>query len=338
MGDQLTRRRFLGDGVSCATHLALAGAMAPVLARALWAQPRDARRVVAEEPFGRLEQVADGVWALISTPLTGDRTTLSNGGIIAGTSGVLAVEGFMMPEGARWLATRARELTGRWPTHAVVTHYHADHLAGVAGYREPGTNTRVIVTDETRGAVLGTPIERPTPADEARREALSAAVAPDDWPGGIDLGGRRVRVVRRKGHTASDVTIEVNDPAVTFTGDLVWNGMFPNYVDASPSALTASTRALRRKGTVAYVPGHGSVAAEGDLDRYLDVLAEVERAARAAHAKGTPAAEAGAAFALPASLGEWYLFNKVFFERAFSAWYRELGSGAGAGEGGDARP
>ncbi len=329
MDERRSRRRFLGEGVSCAAHLALAGAMAPAFARRLWAQPRDARRVVAEEPFGRLEQVADGVWALISTPLTGDRTTLSNGGIIAGTAGVMAVEGFMMPEGARWLATKARELTGRWPTHAVVTHYHADHVAGIAGYHEGGTATRLLVTDETRGAVLGTKIERPTPADEARREALTAAVAPDDWPGGIDLGGRRVRLVRRKGHTASDVTIEVNDPAVTFTGDLVWNGMFPNYVDALPSALASSVRALRRTGGTVYVPGHGAVAREGDLDRYADVLGEVERAARAAHGKGVPAAEAAAAFALPASLGEWYLFNKVFFERAFTAWFRELGGGAG---------
>lgn len=332
MDERRTRRQFLGEGASCAAHLALAGAMAPAISRALWAQPREARRVVAEEPFGRLERVADGIWALVSTPLTGDRTTLSNGGIIAGTSGVMAVEGFMTAEGARWLATRARDLTGRWPTHAVVTHYHADHIGGVAGYREPGTATRLLVTDETRGAVLGAKVERSTPADEARREALATAMAPDDWPGGIDLGGRRVRLVRRKGHTASDVTIEVNDPAVTFTGDLVWNGMFPNYVDASPSALAASTRALRRSGAVAYVPGHGSVAGEGDLDRYLEVLAEVEHAARAAHGKGTPAAAAAAAFALPASLGEWYLFNAVFFERAFSAWFRELGGGAdGAG-------
>ena len=55
------------------------------------------------------------------------------------------------------------------------------------------------------------------------------------------------------------------------------------------------------------------------------MLGEVERAARKAHEAGTSAADAGAAFTLPASLGEWTLFNKVFFERAFSAWYRELG-------------
>jgi hypothetical protein len=54
------------------------------------------------------------------------------------------------------------------------------------------------------------------------------------------------------------------------------------------------------------------------------MLDEVERAARAAYSAGTPAADAGATFQLPASLGEWVLFNKVFYPRAFEAWYREL--------------
>jgi hypothetical protein len=55
------------------------------------------------------------------------------------------------------------------------------------------------------------------------------------------------------------------------------------------------------------------------------MLGEVEQAARKAHAAGMTAAAAGAAFTLPPSLGEWVLFNKIFFERAMSAWYGELG-------------
>ena len=70
----------------------------PHAARALWAnQPLG--EVVAREPFGNLEKIADGVWAMISTPLNGDRTTLSNGGIIAGRNAVLAIEGFNQPAG-----------------------------------------------------------------------------------------------------------------------------------------------------------------------------------------------------------------------------------------------
>ena len=49
-----------------------------------------------------------------------------------------------------------------------------------------------------------------------------------------------------------------------------------------------------------------------------------QRAARKAYAAGTPAVDAGASFALPSSLGEWALFNKVFYQRAFEASSRAL--------------
>jgi len=321
---QLSRREFLARSGSCAAHLALAAAVAPDALRAAWART-PLGPVVAREPFGNLEQVADGIWALVSTPLGGDRTTLSNGGIIAGRNGVLAVEGFNQPAGARWLAAKARELTKRWPTHVVVTHYHSDHANGVAGYAAEGaTDTRPTVraTERTRELVL----QRNQPADAARTEALQhAVVLPPTEPTTLDLGGRVVRIVPRGGHTDSDVSLEVDDPSIVFCGDLVWNAMFPNYVDAVPTRLAASVKALRRDRRTTYVPGHGALAREAEFDRYVAMLGEVEQAARRAHLQGTPAADAGAAFALPPSLGEWTLVNQVFFERAFAAWYKELG-------------
>ncbi len=323
-----SRRRFLRTGATCAGHLALASALAPAVARASWAR-QPVGQVVRSEPFGRLERVADGVWALVSTPFGGDRTTLSNGGLIAGRNGVLAVEGFMTPDGARWLSEQARLLTGRWPTHVAITHYHADHSAGVAGYRTEGARPTVHATSETVERVLGALPATPLPADEARREALTQVVPPDGAAAMFDLGGRQVRLVQRRGHTASDVSVELDDPSVVFTGDLVWNGLFPNYVDATPTELGAAVRALRRSHATTYVPGHGDVATDADMGRYLNVLGEVEHAARAAYVRGTPPADAAASFVLPPSLGEWVLFNRIFFERAFVAWSRELGAGRG---------
>jgi hypothetical protein len=99
----VSRRDFLKDSSSCAAHMALAGLLVP---RARWMNwLRDPLgQVVAQEKFARLEKVAEGVWALISDPFSGDRTTLANGGIIAGKNGVVAIEGFFMPKGATWLA------------------------------------------------------------------------------------------------------------------------------------------------------------------------------------------------------------------------------------------
>jgi glyoxylase-like metal-dependent hydrolase (beta-lactamase superfamily II) len=320
----LSRRDFVFRSASCAAHLALAAAVTPRALRAMWARA-PLGPVLAREPFGNLEQVADGVWALISTPLNGDNTTLSNGGIIAGKKGVLAIEGFYKPEGALWLAGKARELTGRWPTHVAVTHYHADHANGVAGYLGAGADQHPIVrsTERTRALVL----ERNKPADDARVAALGQAelLSPTD-AATIDLGGRLVKIIPRSGHTESDISLELDEPSVVFCGDLFWNAMFPNYVDAMPTQLAASVKALRRAKDTVYVPGHGALGRVAEYDRYAAMLVEVERAAREAHAQGLTAADAGARYALPASLGDWVLFNKVFFERAFAAWYKELGS------------
>lgn len=318
----MNRREFFGLSGSCAAHLALASSVMTPRTRAVWARARGP--VVAREPFGALEKVADGVWAMISTPLAGDRTTLSNGGIIAGRNAVLAIEGFQTPDGARWLADRARELTGRWPTHVVLTHYHSDHANGLAGYLSASDHPVVRSTERTRSLV----IERNKPADVARDAAVQSATLIDaTGPSAIDLGGRVVHVVPRRGHTDSDISLELDDPSVIFCGDLLWNAMFPNFVDAIPTALNASVRALRRDRETLYVPGHGSLAHAADFDRYTAMLGEVERAARAAFTAGTPAPDAANTFALPPSLGAWALFNlasKAFYQRAFEAWFREL--------------
>ncbi|MBC7894717.1 MAG: MBL fold metallo-hydrolase [Cytophagaceae bacterium] len=314
------RRTFIRDASSCAAHIALAAASTSWLARRAWAAP--AGRIVAAEPFGRLEKVAEGVWALISTPLNNDRTTLSNGGLIAGRNGVIAIEGFMMPEGARWLANQSKTLTGKWPTHVAVTHYHADHANGVAGYMTESEHPRVHATQATRGAVL----EKNQPAEANRTAALGDAVTLEpSSPTTVDLGGRAVKIIPRMGHTSSDITVEVEDPSVVFCGDLVWNGMIPNYVDAVPTKLAASVAALRRSRETNYVPGHGGLATEADVANYVAVLGEIEQAARRAIAAGQTPEQGAATFKLPPSLGEWILFSPAFHQRAFAAWARELG-------------
>ncbi|HEY4304531.1 MAG TPA: MBL fold metallo-hydrolase [Gemmatimonadaceae bacterium] len=318
----IDRREFLTLSGSCAAHLALASTFMTAAARAAWAQPRGV--VVAREPFGNLEKVSDGVWAMISTPLTGTRTTVSNGGIIAGRNAVLAIEGFQTAEGAQWLAGKAKELTGRWPTHVALTHYHSDHANGVAGYLTPTDHPTVRSTARTRDLV----IERNTPADAARAAAVEAAVLIDGANAStLDLGGRTVHVVPRIGHTESDISLELDDPSIVFCGDLLWNAMFPNFVDAIPTKLSTSVHALRRSRETTYVPGHGAIAHAPDFDRYVAMLGEVEHAARAAFAAGTTPADAAKRFELPASVGDWALFtpgSKAFYQRAIEAWYKEL--------------
>ena len=166
----------------------------------------------------------------------------------------MAIEGLFTSQGARWMASQARQLTGRWPTHVVLTHYHADHANGVDGYIADGFPTRVLRRRDAGAQVL----TKNTPLVDSRTAALAdvTLLSPTSETQ-VDLGGRRVRIVPRAGHTSSDVSIELDDPSIVFTGDLMWNGMIPNFVDALPTELTTQVRALRRDRETIYVPGHG---------------------------------------------------------------------------------
>jgi glyoxylase-like metal-dependent hydrolase (beta-lactamase superfamily II) len=323
MSDRFSRRALLAGSAGCAGHLLTSIAAAPVSSRRRFAA-RQKGQVVAAEPFGRLERLADGVWALVSTPLEA-RTTLSNGGIVAGADGVLIVEGFASVEGAQWMAAQAFELTGRRPTHVVLTHYHGDHSGGLAGYRSDADLPTVFYTQRTRG-LLETSLQAETSEAESPLSTLAADGIIDDTaePVRVDLGGRTVSIAARRGHTPSDLTVRVEDPRVVFCGDLVWNEMFPNYVDAIPTWLQAACSELLADERALYVPGHGALADHGEMARYLDLIDHVGAAARRAFERGVSAEQGAAEYAVPASLGEWFMFSPRYHEVAFRAWYREL--------------
>jgi glyoxylase-like metal-dependent hydrolase (beta-lactamase superfamily II) len=255
--------------------------------------------------------------------LTGDYTTLSNGGIIAGRAGVVIVEGTASPEGARWMAERAVALTGRAPTHVVVTHYHGDHARGVDGFgvEDPPA---IHATPATAGLVTSG-FDAASEPERARPWADVVLIDPGA-PTGIDLGDRTVAVVPYEGHTASDVVIDLPDDDVVWCGDLVWNEMFPNYLDAVPSVLSASVRSIVDSGRGTFVPGHGPLADAAAMSTYVSILDDIEGAARSALADGRTAEVAGEAYRLPDGVSEWTLFNPEYFSRAIDAWMRELGS------------
>ncbi len=325
--NSIDRRTFLGVSGSCAAHMLLMTSAAPEPARRFVVEG-DPRRLIAQEPWGRLEQVADGVWALISTPLDGDRTTLCNGGIIAGSDGALVVESFATPAGASWMATKTRELAGRWPSHVVLTHYHGDHTSGLEGYYRTGGNLSVLSTEKTRELTRGSDdaSNREVSTERARMLA-DVSILGLERPTRIDLGGRTVHLIPRQGHTPSDVTVELEDPSVVFCGDLVWNRMFPNYRDTTPSLFAASVRSLARERDTVYVPGHGALSDGGDIELYLQLINDVGSAARRAIEAGIPVPEAASRYSLPESLGEWVMFRPQYFEVAFRAWERELAGG-----------
>lgn len=313
-----SRREFLLSSAASA-GLLMAGGLGP--RRAMSA----VGKIVDQQPWGYLQELSEGVWAVVSTPIgSNDWTTGCNGGLIAGKERVLAIESFVRPAGAQWLAEQATKLTGRWPTDVLITHFHGDHANGVEGYSSEDLPT-VWTTRTTLDLIRDEDSQKEDSPSDKRLAMLENATPVDPKrPLEIDLGERVVTLHPRRGHTPSDVTAEIDDPSIVFSGDLVWNGLFPNYRDTEAKAFTQSIRSLRRKHETVYVSGHGDLSDGSDVDTLLMLVESVGQAARQAHAKGVPLAEAAAAYQLPPAVADWVLFNPKYFEVAFKAWYQEL--------------
>lgn len=316
----MNRRGFLG-AATCGAHVLTLACFSPSLLRQAFANSDD-REIEAKEKWGRLEKVHDGVWALISTPFTSrDFTTVCNGGIIQGEKGVLAIESFMQPAGATWIAEQAKRLTGSWPTDVVSTHYHADHSGGHRGYFKDGQSPRMWLTDATKNAAEKSFKERSMEGNSFRN------VSSIDPKRGatIDLGNRQVKLVPRSGHTDSDVTIELVEPKVVWCGDLFFNRMFPNYSDAIPSRLNKYVASISAAPDVTYVPGHGPIADVAALETYKEFLGFIEQRATEAYQAGRPVEAETKEFKLPERFAKWLVWSPENAKNAFNAWYRELG-------------
>ena len=100
--------------------------------------------------------------------------------------------------------------------------------------------------------------------------------------------------------------------------------MFPNFVDSIPSHLTRHCERILGQAEVTYVPGHGDLADASALESYLELLHDLEAAARRAFETGVPADQAGSEYAVPEVLGSWTRFSSDYYQRAFGAWEREL--------------
>jgi glyoxylase-like metal-dependent hydrolase (beta-lactamase superfamily II) len=320
--DPMNRRNFLKCSSSCGAFMFGLSQFAPIAFRSMLTGVSQDREIVATEKWGRIEKIEEGAWAVISTPFSkdGDFTTVCNGGIIAGDKGVLAIESFMTPKGATWLAKAANEMTGRWPTDVVSTHFHGDHTAGHSGYFVDGHAPNIWLTDATAKAAEAS-FEQRGMQDNAFKN-LNKVDAKNGYE--LDLGNRKVNIKPHSGHTSSDVTIELVDPKVIWTGDLFFNRMFPNYGDAIPSKLSTYVEEIKQAKETTVIPGHGPVADTDAINKYSDFLAWIEAWSKDSIQKKESIDDATADFKLPKEFADWIVWSPDNAKKAWSAWNREL--------------
>ncbi len=339
----LSRREVLKNTMELACGLGVVSAFAPFVSKKAYGQEVFGN-VIGQRPFGRIERLSEGVWALISTPFNNEGkfahpTTLSNGGLIVGKDSILAVDSYSSPEGGRWVAEACQFLTGRLPTHIVSTHFHFDHLGGTLGFLQKGADPEVILTQTTRQEFFrvygGTKpnlssdqFDRTGILNPMARFTDATQVISDETKSiQLDLGGRTVTIQPTKGHTASDLIITDDQTGVTFGGDLLWDGIFPFMAFAHPEQLkTAVIKTLQKDDQAIIVPGHGGVhkASHQTFKNYISLLDAVEDHARASHKAGKSIEAAAKELVLPESIGPVKYFRDGFHEIAMEAWYKIL--------------
>ena len=224
-----------------------------------------------------------------------------NVGLVVGDGACLVVDTRMSHRQARDLLAAIRTVTPH-PWTVVNTHAHFDHYFGNAVFRpapiwghtrcveiicEYGEVQRAAVVGHAEqdgdGAVLADMAElRIDPPDRTFAETAT-----------LDVGGRTVHLRHLgRGHTDSDIVVEVPDGGVLFAGDLVEEGAPPAFGDSFPLDWPSTVDSLSTFIRGPVVPGHGDVMDADQVARQGAELAETAAAARAAFAAGRGVAEA----------------------------------------------
>lgn len=251
---------------AAAIFLGLSG---PVLAQAAPA---------AALPFV-LKQVGPGVYAAIDGP---DHKAGSNAGFVIGDDGVLVIDSFFNLDAAKALVAEIHRLTPKPIRYVVNTHYHLDHTGGDQALRDAGAI--IIAHRNVRGWVRTNNLnllgDRITPELRSRIEALPLPDLVTDKDLTIWLGSRKVVVRTVLGHTGGDLTVDVPDAKVLFTGDMLWRKVPPNLIDGSVKewvATDADFAAMPDAPHTVYVPGHGDVAGVRDVEDFRTYLLDLRR-------------------------------------------------------------
>lgn len=265
---------------------------------------------VAADPFTYAwEEVAPGVHVGVRpdstrSPVMGTTT------FVVGDTGVVVFDGGGVPLMSARAIAKIRSVTELPVTHVVVSHWHQDHMWGIAEFADAYPGARIVSHPYTRAELM-----RRNPDAEARarnvvaeqfpalaarlendelepveRARLERLLADEDAIGAeyarlrsaypdttfesrlvLDLGGRTVELLHLgRGNTAGDVVMWLPRERIVATGDLVVRPT-PYGFGSYPAEWAATLRAVQQLDYRLLIPGHG------DLQRdrtYVDLLVE----------------------------------------------------------------
>jgi glyoxylase-like metal-dependent hydrolase (beta-lactamase superfamily II) len=209
--------------------------------------------------------------------------------VILGGRDVVVIDTRSTPSQAEEIVTGVRELT-RDPVSIVInTHWHWDHTFGNSVFRPAAIWGQAQVVDRLHAEGRET-IEKaagwvPDIADDLRTVVIDPPDRTFDEHTTVEAGNRELRLTYLgRGHTNTDIAIEVLGADVLFAGDLLEEGATPSFGDSYPTEWPTTVERLLPLATGAVVPGHGKVGDRAFVAAQLEDLRANARLARQVHA------------------------------------------------------
>jgi cyclase len=204
----------------------------------------------------------------------------SNVGILKTRDGAVVVDTMTFQMQGREIRERAEQLGGGATQAIINTHYHLDHTHGNPAF---AAGLKVVSTDRT--------LEYLRKLDAAYWEGDAAGTLPNDTFASereLQIGGKTIRLIHPgRGHTDGDLVVLFVEDRVLHTGDLFFNGRFPNIDLEAGGSVKDWVATLDRVLTLDFdhvIPGHGPVTDRAGLVAFQDFIRQLaqigEEAAR----------------------------------------------------------
>lgn len=245
------------------------------------AQSVDVPELVAQRvsPHGWFFQGGSGM------PSAANRGYSSNAGFVVTSEGVVVFDALGTPPLGDAMVRAIRKVTPQRIVRVIVSHYHADHVYGLAALKAAGAEIWAYRPGEgyfSSGAMDERLAQR-------RRDlapwvdASTKVLRPDVWLEGdvvFRLGSLDFRVITVGGaHSPEDLMLYVAQDGLLFAGDLFFTGRIPFVGNADSRAWLAALERMSALAPRVVVPGHG--AASRDVGRDLALTRDYLRFLRA---------------------------------------------------------
>ncbi|HET9801743.1 MAG TPA: MBL fold metallo-hydrolase [Candidatus Acidoferrum sp.] len=347
-----SRRQFLAGSTGAGALMAAGYFRLPVgaLAESLLQDSRISPTPVVDKGFAAVRKVGDGLYATISDTSKGLQT-MCNGGFLVGKDGAILIEGFVSAAGAAFQLETLRSISQVKVMGALDTHYHFDHSLGNSAYGANGiglwahatTAKRMYDSYATMQGMEKSTVTAPLEAQLAHAKtdaekthlqgdintlgnvyalvgAAQIALPNHSFndamlPHKLDLGGVTAVIEHYPGHSGTDMIVRVPEQDVVYTGDLLFNGLFPVAFDEKATVsgwrATLKTFASWGKDTI-FVPGHGQVCGQEGIAIMQSVFDDIEEQAMKLYKSGVPVEEAQHKYMIPEKFSKLVVFTWGF--------------------------